>query len=267
MLYSMRIARIVFLLLLFSCRKETVNEEPALPRLYKITEGDKTIFTFDYDEKGRLVSEIQYFQCETEFSKTTYHYSEGKLVSRSSKKKKLQPDSIYTYPDIPTLTEPCGDDAIYQTLTDIPEYDQSGRVIKITNEASVTEYAYDPDGTVKVTQTSKPGMWVSHSSYDAAGNLIEENRELGGGNIMIGRPLAYYYSDLQPAANLITYEYDTGRNPLYTAAIWPFHLPNNPVKMYRKSTFTWGWSYTYDIHGFPLERKESNGLTWVYHYR
>lgn len=267
----MRIEYIILLLLLFSCRNEAVNQETSVPRLYKITVDSKTLYTFDYDKEGRLIDETLYLDCDTEFRKISYSYSEGKLISRNRKEKQLLVNQLTVNPPVPpAIQEPCGDHATYRMLTDIPEYDQAGRVTKIVNEESVAEYVYDPDGTVKATLTLTSGMRVHKKSsrYNSAGNLMEEKEETNEGNVIPGYPIGHYYGNFSLGCGLEKYEYDAGRNPLYTAVIWPFQVPNNLVKRYgEENRFAFTWSYTYNEHGFPLERIGSDGAKWVYHYR
>jgi YD repeat-containing protein len=253
------------LCLFFSCKKEIINETPYLPRLYKITQNNKPVFTFDYDEAGRLIGENEYLSCDTEIRKTTYRYSDGRLVSHSVKEKLLGHNGPVWYPGS-QFVEDCSDRATYRTQTSILKYNQAGRVTKITNDNYVSEYVYESNGTAKATLTSGPSFTTTYSRYDTSGNLIEEKGE-GSGNVVLGHPIGFYYGNIPDDDNgLKNYLYDSGRNPLYNIVIWPFHFPGNLKKLYRNN-LEFEWSYKYDEHGFPLERMAANGSKWIYHYR
>lgn len=263
----MRIAYIFLPLMLFcSCRKETVSEKSRELQLYKITSGGKTVGAFDYDNKGRLINESQFMGCENELRKVIYLYSEGRLVVRKRKEKRL---IIPVLPGPPGV-EPCDESAAYLELTDTLEYDQDGRLKKIVSGNTFVEYIYDHADTISAAQKLRtdPRILIKQLWYDSAGNLVEEKEVSGNSNDVSGVPLGLYYGNslVDLLRKKYRNKYDTKRNPLYDSTLWPFHGPNNIISR-GMGDFAFEWKYVYNEYGFPIERIGGDGSKWIFHYR
>lgn len=260
--HIMRIQYIFLLFWLISCKNEAVDKEPFRPLLYKITANSKTIYSFDYDENNRLITEDQYLTCDTPFKKITYHYSAGRLDSLSRDEKQLTNylDTIFQ-----PFVEPCSTNAIYKQFSEVPEYDGEGKLVRMINDEYVTKYSYNSPNKTEAVTTFR-NVSVKSLKYDHNGNLVEEKDLAAMGH----QPLGNFYGNIKPShiSQTFKYEYDTMRNPNYRKEIWPYQGPNNLVKMYGEdNTLMFEWNYTYNEQGFPLERTGSDGSKWIYHYR
>lgn len=258
----MRVQYIFLLFWLISCNNQTVDKEPSRPLLYKITANSKTIYSFDYDENKRLITEIQYLTCDTPFKKIMYHYSSDRLDSVSRDEKQLTNYSI-SPPFL--LVEQC-ENAIYKQFREVLEYNREGKLIKVIDDEYVKEYSYNSPNKIEAVTTFRNAP-IKSLKYDHNGNLIEEQNL---DTIATARPIGDFFRNitLQDISPTSKYEYDIMRNPKYSKEIWPYEGPNNIVKRNREdNTLMFKSDYIYNEQGYPLERTGSDGSKWIYHYR
>ena len=243
----------------------------------KITRGDGTSTSYEYNDAGRLISETDELG-----QKTSYKYdSNGNLLSQTN------PDGTsekYTYDANGNVTSKTSADGTVETY----RYDQNNNVIyKDTSDTQKTTYEYN-DQNLVVKETNALGVWkkyeydgnlitkITHSNglvesfvYDSMGNVIKESDSNG-------RSTSYVYDNMN---NIIQktdsygksehFKYDGNGNlieyidKLGGKTVNKYDKNNNLVSSVKGNVKT---SKTYDNHNRILSETDEQGLTVKYVY-
>jgi hypothetical protein len=227
----------LLLIIAFGCNKNTQDHL----RLRKIESTYGLYNSYEYDNQGKLAKENSYFGfCSNPVDEYTYVYQNGKLG-------KIQVRMRSFYSSTATMCNP----ASGISSEDQYEYDNQGRLSKVTGQSSYTVYFYDNRNRVE-----KRVLYLlsgtAHDStifdYDARGNIIKEISGLG---------VTYY-------------TYDDKRNPFYEMKQKPAWIsafnasPNNVIKATGASAFERKFlKYSYDLPTLV----EDNGVQYTYFYQ
>ncbi len=232
-----KIACFILLIAFLGCKKDKYE---STHRLKEIKTGSQTYSTFEYDN-GLLTKENSYFFCTVPADEHVYVYQAGRLS-------KIQSTLRSLYSSTTAICNP----AAGQQSEEQYEYDNFGRLSRISRQATYTLFTYNSRNQVeKMEVFNNAGVLFNSGSYeyDIRGNLVKE-------------------INFQGLESL--YEYDKKLNPFYLMKqkpgwISPFNTsPNNVIR----STNAWGGfqrtikTYWNDL---PLVVEE-NGVEYTYVY-
>ncbi len=236
----------VFLLILFSCKKDKIETAAPEGGLIEVSVSGKVSENYEYLD-GLLVRENQFFSCDTPVMTISYAYQSGllKLVKNTSRGLYSSLSTAMCDPKTP----------VDERLTSF-EYGKDNRLEKAVRANNTSVFLYDSRGfPEKVVTTFATGeQQVKLLKYDNRGNLIEES----GAGMINGESRVYAY-DNQP-------------NPYFKMKkiaeyVSPFNCPNNVVKAYDQAgKLLWERKFSYNSAGQPSECIETNGLVYSYKY-
>lgn len=232
----------IFLLIpVFSCNKDAITAHNG-PLLKEIRTANGINESFEYSN-GFLSKENHYYNmCSTPVDEYTYSYQAGKLD-------KLEITVRSLYSSTMTMCNPASGIRSAEQY----EYDNQGRLNKVTRQSSYTIFEYDANGFAIKQTLYLPNGTLSKTAtykYDIRGNIVEEVDYQG---------------------NTLHYEYDNKLNPFYLLKQKPGWIsvfntsPNNVIKA---TGLTGGFerkilSYQANLPRIVLD----NGVeyTYVYH--
>jgi RHS Repeat len=233
--------KILFLFLLAAasgCRKDTDN--PILLRQIKL--DNNVSQSFEY-ANGLLLKERWFGFCTNNnpLDEFTYFYRNGRLD-------KLETNARSVYSSMIAACDPASGIKSEEKF----EYDNQGRLLKVTRTSSYVLFEYNLDNLVQkqvLYQTSGVAINFSTFIYDSRGNLVEVTDDRG---------------------NVSRYDYDDKKNPFYLMKqkpgwISPFNIsPNNVIKATGFTSFE--RKITAYHNNLPV-RVVENGVNYSYIYQ
>jgi hypothetical protein len=232
-----------------SCIDDNASDLIPGETLSHLTSNGKIAESMEY-EKGRLVKESYFGECDTPYMVHDYTYEAGRIVTCSAASRGVT-SSLYGAWCDPALE--------YERSGYRFEYDTEGRLSLVVTERTTKYYHYDGREIV-IRNTDNVTERVYGETVmrtDSRGNIVEiSNPESAGGGVT-------------------RYEFDNNVNPFYKigsmklGGILPYDWsPNNVVKAYDKDgKLLWERKFTYNAKGLPETLVETNGGIYEYHYR
>jgi len=233
---------LLFLVAVLGCEKDADNGGNADNiRLVSISADNKVYQSFEYSN-SRLIKENNFGFCTTTpLDEFAYSYQGSKLDNIDITLRSPYSSSI-------AACDPSAGERSNEKF----EYDNAGRLVKITRPMSHTTFQYNAKGQVEkqlfyASNNLRPYDSTSFN-YDQVGNIIEETH---------GQGTSYY-------------QYDDKKNPFYLMKQRPGWIsafntsPNNVIKGTGASQFERSiLSYTVDLPSRVFE----NGVEYQYVYK
>ncbi len=221
-----------FAFCILGCKKDSVSPGS---RIVSVTVNGKTHQTFEYDVKGRLLWEKEYFSCTTTpMNEYIYTYEDNRLLKVNS--------TVRTY-----YSSVVCDPAKGFSTEEFIGYDNSGKIIKVVRPAGTTDYVYNQQGLVFKKLLGGGINKLYEYYYDSRGNVIKEIDAVG---------------------HVTEFEFDSSPNPFYehrSNVGTPFTMsPNNIIKGKGANNFVRKFEYKSNM---PVKVVEDNGQTYEYHYQ
>lgn len=225
---------LVFILCSFACKKDSLSINN---KIVSVTVEGKIHQTFEYDAKGRLTWEKEFFLCTTNpMNEYIYTYKDDKLLKVNSTIRNHFSSTIAA----------CDPTKGMQT-EEFFAYDSSGKIEKVVRPLSTTDYVYNQQGLVSKKFIGGGTNKFNEYFYDSRGNVIKHIDAVG---------------------NVTEFEYDSSPNPFYNHRSnigTAFTMsPNNIIKGKGTSNFVRRFEYKSNM---PVKVLEDNGLTYEYHYQ
>ncbi len=239
----------MLLLLVFSCKENTVDRSIPEGMLYKITKNGKTVDSLSY-EGGRLKKQFLFSGCDYANRTIVYNYRSDRLntvefISRAS--------SNTSYGE-----NPCDPSAETQVLSRKILYGSDGRISGFHDEKHAAYYFYNGLDILMEIRNGDTGKTVQENSLklDAFGNLLE----MATPSPINGGITRYEYDDkVNPYKRVREFHYD---------GLTAYNGPNNVVKAFdADGRLIWERKFTYRSDGQPQTCLEPDGVAYEYHYR